>query len=185
MRPARRHRHRARAPSRREHRATRHQRRSAHPRRALPRRPRPAPYTTIRLRSPNRDPRRPHASGWIRGAGFTIRTTPSSGGITVNTALVTSAETDLTTANNSAQTSTAIRVPITPTLTGVTITNSQTKFTLTGDAGMSYKILASTNLTTWTALATNTAALNGTIKFTDTAATNYTSRYYRAERVIP
>ena len=119
------------------------------------------------------------------GAGLILRATANTGGTAVNTASVTSAETDLTMANNSAQVSTTVRVPVVPTFSGVTITNSQTQFTLTGDAGMSYRILASTNLTTWTVLATTNAASNGTIKFTDTAATNYSSRYYRAERVIP
>ena len=119
------------------------------------------------------------------GAGLTLRVTANTGSTVVNTASVTSAETDLTTANNSAQVSTTVRVSVAPTFSAVTITNSQTQFTLTGDAGMSYRILASTNLTTWTVLATTNAAPNGTIKFTDTAATNFSSRYYRAERVIP
>jgi uncharacterized repeat protein (TIGR01451 family) len=125
----------------------------------------------------------PLASGG--SAGLTLRVTANTGSTVVNTASVTSAETDLTTANNSAQVSTTVRVAVVPTFSGVTITNSQTQFTLTGDAGMSYKIFASTNLTTWTVLATTNAAPNGTIKFTDTAATNFSSRYYRAERVIP
>ena len=119
------------------------------------------------------------------GAGLTVRVVPSTGGLIANTANVTAAETDLNTANNSALVATTVRVPVTPALSAVSVTNSQTKFTLTGDAGMSYRILGSTDLTTWTVLGTSTAAANGTIKFTDTAATNFSSRYYRAERVIP
>ena len=119
------------------------------------------------------------------GAGLTVRVVPSTGGLIANTANVTAAETDLNTANNSALVATTVRVPVTPALSAVSVTNSQTKFTLTGDAGMNYRILGSTNLTTWTVLGTSTAAPNGTIKFTDTGSTNFSSRYYRAERVIP
>lgn len=115
----------------------------------------------------------------------TLRVTANTGGTQLNIASVTSAETDLTTVNNSAQASTTVRVAVVPTFSGVTITNSQTQFTISGDANMQYMILASTNLTTWSVLATTTAAPNGTIKFTDTSATNYSRRYYRAERVIP
>lgn len=119
------------------------------------------------------------------GAGLSIRVAASAGGAFGNTVSATAAETDLTTANNSALANITVRVPVVPVLSAVTMTNAQTQFTLTGDAGMSYQILGSTNLTTWTVLGTSTAAANGTIKFTDTSATNYSSRYYRAQRVIP
>ena len=119
------------------------------------------------------------------GSGLTLRVVANTGGTMVNTASATSLETDLNTANNSAQSSTTVRVAVAPTFSSVTVTNSQTQFTITGDANMQYRILASTDLTTWTVLSTPTSAGNGTIKFTDTSATNYSRRYYRAERVIP
>ena len=46
------------------------------------------------------------------------------------------------------------------------------------DATNSYRIQASTNLTTWIALTTNGSG--GTLHFTDTTATNLNRRFYRA-----
>ena len=46
-----------------------------------------------------------------------------------------------------------------------------------------YEIDASADLVKWTAL-TSLSNLNGTAQFTDTDATNFTQRYYRA-RVLP
>lgn len=115
----------------------------------------------------------------------TIRTATTTGGSIQTTAAVTGTQSDLNTINNTAQVTTNVRVPAKAVLSEVVVTNAQLQFTLTGDAGLSYKILASTNLTTWTALSTNTAAANGTIKFIDTAGPAYLHRFYRAERLIP
>ena len=53
------------------------------------------------------------------------------------------------------------------------------QFALTGLGGESYAIQASTNLLDWSPLATITN-LTGTVKFSDSAATNYTQRFFRA-----
>ena len=58
--------------------------------------------------------------------------------------------------------------------------NGQFRFTLTGPAGSNAVISASTNLQTWTPLLTNTLT-GGALNFTDTLATNYPRRFYRAK----
>lgn len=50
---------------------------------------------------------------------------------------------------------------------------------LTGDYGLAYQIESSSNLFQWHPLATVTNVL-GVVDFTDSSATNYSSRYYRA-----
>lgn len=57
--------------------------------------------------------------------------------------------------------------------------NGQFSFTLTGPDGSNAVILASANLQTWTSLLTNTLT-GGSLNFTDTLASNFTSRFYRA-----
>jgi hypothetical protein len=55
----------------------------------------------------------------------------------------------------------------------------QFQFTLIGPAGSNAVISASTNLHNWLPLATN-PLVSGSLNFTDTLATNYPSRFYRA-----
>jgi hypothetical protein len=57
--------------------------------------------------------------------------------------------------------------------------NGLPAFQLTGQPGYTYVVQASTNLINWTNIAVlvNT---NGIVQFTDTAATNYNQRFYRA-----
>ena len=62
---------------------------------------------------------------------------------------------------------------------GFGFTNGQFRFTLTGPAGSTAVIYASTNLRTWVPQATN-PLVGGSLVFTDTQATNYPRRYYRA-----
>jgi len=57
--------------------------------------------------------------------------------------------------------------------------NSQFRLTLTGPADSNAVISASTNLQTWIPLVTN-PLFSGSLSFTDTLATNYTHRFYRA-----
>jgi uncharacterized repeat protein (TIGR01451 family) len=123
--------------------------------------------------------------GAAAGATASIRVSPAFGPNVVNSVTVTGNESDLSAINNTAQTTTTVLTPLRASLTDVTVTNAQVQFTLTGDPGMAYVIQGSTNLSTWTALATNTAAVNGTIKFTDTSASGLSLRFYRAIRVIP
>jgi hypothetical protein len=62
---------------------------------------------------------------------------------------------------------------------GFGFANKQFQFSLTGPAGSNVVISASTNLQNWLPLATNPLG-SGSLTFTDTLATNFPSRYYRA-----
>ncbi len=57
--------------------------------------------------------------------------------------------------------------------------NAFPTLTLAGSAGFNYLIQGSTNLADWepVAIVINT---NGVVHFTDTSATNFTRRFYRA-----
>ena len=57
------------------------------------------------------------------------------------------------------------------------LTNGQFRFRVTGTSGESYVLQDSTNLGAWTPVLTNSATL---YDFTDSAATNYDLRFYRA-----
>ena len=59
------------------------------------------------------------------------------------------------------------------------LSNSVFALTLTGPPGSNAVIFASTNLQTWTPLVTNSLT-GGSLNFTDTLATNFTRRFYRA-----
>jgi uncharacterized repeat protein (TIGR01451 family) len=118
-------------------------------------------------------------------ATATIRVVPEFGGTLVNSATVSGSGFDLNVVNNTDQTTTTVIIPVRVSLTEVTYTNAQVQFTLVGDPGMTYVVQGSTNLTTWTALSTNTAAAGGTVKFTDTSAASFPLRFYRAVRLIP
>ena len=119
-------------------------------------------------------------------ATASVRVAASAAGTVVNSASVTGAESDLSTFNNSAMVTTTVRTPLRASLTDVVVTNAQLQFTLVGEPGLAYVIQGSTNFTTWTSLATNTAAVpSGTIKFVDTSAPSFSHRFYRALRLIP
>jgi purine nucleoside phosphorylase len=83
---------------------------------------------------------------------------------------------------------------ITSAVAAMTVTNPVVSLSLSGGGGippngftfqvlvptgLTYIILASTDLQVWTPIATNVAT-NGTILFTDTTATNYPNRFYQA-----
>jgi hypothetical protein len=58
----------------------------------------------------------------------------------------------------------------------VWLTNRQFQFRVAGTSGQNYTLLASTNLSTWTPLLTNSATL---YDFTDTNASKFNRRFYR------
>jgi hypothetical protein len=60
--------------------------------------------------------------------------------------------------------------------------NGPFQFTLSGIPQRSYQILASTNLTTWSVLATLSNA-NGVLQYADPTATNFSRRFYRSQLV--
>src|SRR5439155_25470379 len=58
------------------------------------------------------------------------------------------------------------------------LTNGAADLSVAGDAGLRYRFEASTNLVNWSWLGVRTN-LTGTVQFTDTAATNFSRRFYR------
>jgi len=65
-----------------------------------------------------------------------------------------------------------------PVVSGISVTNGQVSIAVSGDFGPDYSIQVSTNLIQWQSVFTN---LSATLPFywTDTDATNFTSRFYR------
>jgi hypothetical protein len=63
-------------------------------------------------------------------------------------------------------------------VSGISVTNGQVSIAISGDFGPDYFIQASTNLIQWQSVFTN---LSATLPFywADTAATNFSSRFYR------
>ncbi|MGD0744878.1 MAG: hypothetical protein ABSA45_06955 [Verrucomicrobiota bacterium] len=57
--------------------------------------------------------------------------------------------------------------------------SGQVQFTLSGAAGRTYVVQASTNLVDWAPICTNVAPISGLLQFVDPKATNYPSRFYR------
>lgn len=70
-------------------------------------------------------------------------------------------------------------------LTNGVVIGSQAQFTLRGRPNTAYAIHATTNLTAWTPLLTNTTAGNGVFQFTDPLAAGRDRRFYRSVRVLP
>ena len=78
--------------------------------------------------------------------------------------------------------------PIAPSLgyNGVSIvhlTNGQAQFQVAAAQRQNFAVQASTDLTNWTSIATNTLFLGATTNVTDTQASNYVNRFYRAMSV--
>jgi len=72
--------------------------------------------------------------------------------------------------------------PVTPaTLTSVVRSGKQMSFTVSGVTGSQYVVQASTDLTTWTSVQTNTAPFT----FTDTNTAAFKQRFYRACSLAP
>jgi hypothetical protein len=70
-----------------------------------------------------------------------------------------------------------------PTTTSIRMTNLQSALLMvTGSAGVTYAIQASTNLINWTQIATAIAGTNGVFTFTDSNSISFKSRFYR---VVP
>jgi uncharacterized repeat protein (TIGR01451 family) len=117
-------------------------------------------------------------------ATVTIYGTPTVAGTITNNASATANETDLYLVNNAVQTSTLVLLAVPATLGSASMQPDGTfQLTLTGQAGLNYRIDASSNLINWVPVKTNTAAGDGKFQYTDTAATNFNPRFYRAVRV--
>ncbi|MHB8520858.1 MAG: hypothetical protein ACYDH9_08875 [Limisphaerales bacterium] len=62
----------------------------------------------------------------------------------------------------------------------VSVVAGPAQISITGVAGHTYQIESSTNLTAWVSLTNVTADTNGTAQFSDSSATNFSRRFYRA-----
>jgi uncharacterized repeat protein (TIGR01451 family) len=116
-------------------------------------------------------------------AAVTVVLAPTLAGIITNSASISANETDLDTGNNSAQSTTTVISPI-PAELSASIVSNQIQLTITAEPGLSYVVEASTNLTTWNPISTNTA-ITGAFKIVDPASTTLSARYYRVVRRIP
>ena len=109
---------------------------------------------------------------------------PAEAGNVLDTVSVGGNEADLDSANNSAQSTTAVLTPAPAILSG-SFVNGQFRLTATAQPGLTYAVLVSTDLTSWVTVINITASPGGTIKFTDTASPNTQRRFYRIQRLIP
>lgn len=121
-------------------------------------------------------------------AGATVKTIivlkPSAGGNITGTASVGGKQADLNLANNSAQTVTAVIQPVPAVLSGSYASN-HFHLVVTAEPNLVYVIQASSNLTSWVSLSTNTASTAGVIKYTDPSSPSPNRRFYRTVWVAP
>jgi uncharacterized repeat protein (TIGR01451 family) len=110
---------------------------------------------------------------------FTVTAAPSAVGTYTNTVTVSSDQTDLNPANNSYSAATTVLTIPVAYLSGVADTNGAFTLSLLGQPGQSYIIQASTDLTNWTPVATNTP-VTGSFQYTDTNRSSFAHRYFRA-----
>jgi uncharacterized repeat protein (TIGR01451 family) len=101
-----------------------------------------------------------------------------------NTARAGANESDLNLANNFASSIVSAIVATPATLSG-SVSNHQFELTVLAEPNLKYIIQASTNLSTWVSLSTNTASPGGTIKYVDATTPAPKTRYYRAVRALP
>jgi uncharacterized repeat protein (TIGR01451 family) len=118
-------------------------------------------------------------------AVITVSAVTELSGSYTNTALVLATESDLNQVNNSASAISLVVAPQPARFSDVILTNGELQATLTGEPLMEYIVYASTDFVTWTPISTNTVAANGTAKFFDSNAVNFSHRFYRAVRQIP
>jgi len=111
-------------------------------------------------------------------AKVSIVTLPSLGGSLLNSVNVAGSEEDLNPANNSAQATTTATV--TASVIG-SFSAGYFQLTVTGQPNVAYVIQASTNLTSWVPLSTNTST-TGTFTFIDTTTPAPQVRFYRTLR---
>ncbi|MEO6036292.1 MAG: DUF11 domain-containing protein, partial [Verrucomicrobiota bacterium] len=117
-------------------------------------------------------------------ATATLVVTPTTGGNAINSVVLTANETDLFLNDNTAQTTTLVLIAAPATLSSAAVLpNGDFQLTLSGQAGLSYRIEVSSNLISWTPLSTITAEANGTFRFTDAAARSFDTRFYRAVQI--
>jgi uncharacterized repeat protein (TIGR01451 family) len=109
-----------------------------------------------------------------------IITVPFVTGSLVNAVNVAGSEEDLNPANNSAQAKTSVSASVPANLSG-SFASGYFQLTVTGQSNTVYVVQASTNLTSWVPLSTNSSA-TGTFTFTDTTTPAPQQRFYRTVR---
>ncbi len=114
-------------------------------------------------------------------ATATIRVVAGASGAIVNTATVSSPNTDLYLADSTTANGTIV-LPAPISLLDATNFPGGLQLTLKGQPGQTYGIQVSSDLISWSTLSTNTSAPNGAFIFTDTG-TNLPARFYRAVRL--
>jgi len=95
-------------------------------------------------------------------ASVSIVVAPSLNGTITNIASVSANESDLNPADNTAQTVTVVATPATVRLSGV-MTNGNFEISGTGQPGLAYAILISSDFSSWAPIGTNTANAGGTL----------------------
>jgi uncharacterized repeat protein (TIGR01451 family) len=113
-------------------------------------------------------------------ATVTIVTVPFVTGSLVNAVHVAGSEEDLNPANNSAQAKTSVSASLPASVTG-SFSGGYFQLTVTGQPNTVYVVQASTDLTSWVPLSTNSSA-TGTFTFTDTTTPAPQQRFYRTVR---
>ncbi len=116
------------------------------------------------------------------GAVMIVVITPSGTGTAVSTTTLRLDQMDPNPGNNVVNTTTVVGTPSNLVVSSPTILpGGQFQLTLTGNPGDIYIIDASSNLNDWQPISTNT--LTGTsAEFTDTTASGFSQRFYRARR---
>jgi len=121
--------------------------------------------------------------GSLAGGGYatvSIVTVPFVTGSLVNAVTVAGSEEDLNLANNSAQAKTSVSSSLPASVSG-SFSDGYFQLTVTGQPNTVYVIQASTDLTSWVPLSTNSSP-SGTFTFTDTTAPAPQQRFYRTMR---
>jgi hypothetical protein len=113
-------------------------------------------------------------------ATASIVTVPFLTGSFVNSVNVAGSEEDLNLANNSAQAKTSVSASLPASVSG-SFSGGYFQLTVTGQPNTVYVVQASTNLTSWVPLSTNSSA-TGTFTFTDTTTPAPQQRFYRTFR---
>lgn len=120
------------------------------------------------------------------GAELTVVARHITAGNAFNAITIAAAQTDLDSSDNSASVMTLVSTGLAATLEGIyDETNQVFEINLTGQPDVTYVLQRSVDLLTWSPVSTNTAAVNGTIKFSDSASPAITQRFYRAVRQMP
>jgi uncharacterized repeat protein (TIGR01451 family) len=117
------------------------------------------------------------------GATASLRVSPMFGGSITNSVTAAATEIDLDLGNNSAKTVTLVSVPSAPRLSITTAVGGQFQVSILAEPNLVYVLQASTTLTSWVNVSTNTAAADGSIKFTTSNAQSFPRRFYRAVRL--